>query len=148
MNNSETLNTELTSTLEYLIDKFNITLNLSSEQLKAFSIQMAEKIITWKIATSIFSLVCWAILIIVILKILKILKIEKFSQLNKMYIALSENGDRGINIDKLAIKYVIKIVAMITILFFIAFITIDIKTIIECVVFPEKIILEFISQYL
>lgn len=149
MNGSEQLNNELTTTLEYIIDKFNLTLEVSSEQIKEFSMQMAEKIIAWELMTSILAIVGYAILIFALIKIHKHFNIGSFKQLDAEYRKLWETtSDNRREIDKAVGKYALKIVIVFFVIFFGGFIISELKDILMCIIFPEKTILEFISLYL
>lgn len=149
MNGSETLNSELTNTLEYLIDKFNLTLELSSEQIKEFSMQLTEKIINWEFITSLVAIAGWVLAILFIIRVHEHFKISTFKELNEQYNKLWETtSDNRIEIDKVMFKYSFKIIVIFFVLMFTSFIVGELKDIILCAVFPEKIIIEFISSYL
>lgn len=149
MNGSETLNSELTNTLEYLIDKFNLTLELSSEQIKEFSMQLTEKIINWEFITSLVAIAGWVLAILFIIRVHEHFKISTFKELNEQYNKLWETtNDNRIEIDKVMFKYSFKIIVIFFVLMFTSFIVGELKDIILCAVFPEKIIIEFISSYL
>lgn len=149
MNGSEQLNSELTTTLEYLIDKFNLTLEVSSEQIKDFSVQMAEKIVTWEFATSLVAIAGWIIVILALIRIHEHFHIGSFKQLDAEYRKLWETtSDNRTEIDKAVGKYALKIVIVFFVIFFSGFIISELKDIVMCAVFPEKVIIEFISLYL
>lgn len=148
MSNSEQLNSELTNTLEYIIDKFNLTLEVSSEQIKEFSVQISKKIITWEFMTSIIAIVFCILVIFAAIQLHKHFKIESFTKLCKIYNTLLEDSNNVEEVHKLIIKIVIKIVIVLVSLFFASFILCELKDIIMCIIFPEKVILEFISSYL
>lgn len=150
MNEVETVNNELTETLGYLIDKFNLTLEVSSEQIKEFSTQMAEKIITWEFVTSLVAIAGWVLVLLFIARVHEQFKIGSFKELNKQYNELwNTTGDRARqDVDKLTMKYIFKIVVIFLLLLFTSFIISELKDIVMCAVFPEKVILEFISNYL
>lgn len=149
MNGSEQLNSELTTTLEHLIDKFNLTLEVSSEQIKDFSIQMAEKIITWEIVTSLVAIAGWVLVILALIRLHEHFKIGSFKQLDGEYKKLWETtADNRKEIDKAIAKYSFKIVIVFLIILFGGLIVVEIKDLLLCAIFPEKVILEFISLYL
>ena len=149
MNEAEVLNNELANTIERLIDKFNLTLEVSSEQLKNFSLQMTEKIINWEFVTSLVAIAGWILAILIIVRLHEHFKIGTFKKLNEDYNKLWENTESNrANIDKLMVKYSFKIIAIFLLLLFTSFIVGELKDIILCAVFPEKIIIEFISSYL
>lgn len=150
MNGSETLNNELTNTLGYLIDKFNLTLELSTEQIKTFSIQLADKIIRWEVMTSLLNMIAIALMIVLITIILKRFKIAKFSVLSTEYDELIKLTDaesmRKYNI--LLMKIAIRIVYYFLIGVFTIMVLSEITDIVLSIAFPEKIILEFMGKYL
>lgn len=145
MSAPETLNNELTETLGYLIDKFNLTLEISSNQIKEFSEQMARKIITWEILESISNILIFAIIATVLYIIIKKFNIQKikdaFKILNCEEIKRKELEKAYLSITVRAALYFI-ILALI----FTAFT--ELKDIVLCIAFPEKIILEFMSKYI
>lgn len=150
MSGSETLNNELTNTLGYLIDKFNLTLELSTEQIKTFSIQLADKIIRWEVMTSLLNMIAIALMIVLITIILKRFKIAKFSVLSTEYDELIKLTDaesmRKYNI--LLMKIAIRIVYYFLIGVFTIMVLSEITDIVLSIAFPEKIILEFMGKYL
>lgn len=149
MKESEVLNNELTDTLGYLIDKFNLTLEVSSEQLKEFSTQMAEKIITWELVTSLVAIAGWVLVILLIVRLHEQFKIGTFKQLNTEYNKLWETtSNNRTDIDKVIMRYSFKILAVFLLILFTSFIVGELKDIVLCAVFPEKVIIEFISSYL
>lgn len=140
MVNSAGLNKELTDTLGYLIDKFNLTLEVSGEQIKEFSTQLANKIIRWEILGSSFMLILHLILALLLFKVVT----KKFKNITiKNIIELEKIKD-----DKEIIKIFMKIVCYIVLFALALIIMMELGDIILCIAFPEKIILEFISNYI
>lgn len=140
----ETLNNELFTTLEKLIDKFNLTLEVSSTQLKEFSDQLATKIVVWELVQSIVLILVFIGLGLLIRKLEKTYIKESFKSLIKMYGVVSVNT----NNDRLMGLTFAKIVTWGCYLLFIGKIIQNTVDIVLCIVFPEKIILDFISNYI
>ena len=138
-NATNTLNNEALDTLGYLIDKFNLTLEVSSAQIKDFSIQLANKIVRWELIESIiYALVhlCIMLAMVFIIKKLKDISIKKIIEIE------------AFKNDKELIRVMAKIVCYIISLFMITVILGEIYDIVMCIAFPEKIILEFIGKYI
>lgn len=134
-----TVENEVNDTLGYLIDKFNISLDITASQIAAFSKEMATKIIAWKLSVStIIVLICSIILVAAIIycKNEKIIKTFKDLKANQM-----PEKDFGIYSLKCVICFFTICITTILVLS-------NIYNIIMCLVFPEKIILEFVSYYL
>ena len=133
--------------IEYLLDKLNLTFEMPVEQLKAFSQQLANKIITWELLGSTFTLIICILLILVsVTYIVRLHKRENFIKF------LKDNW----NAEDLKRAEVLKLVKYIVVFVWIFFIVAciiptliqNIIITIQCFVFPEKIILEFLSNYL
>lgn len=140
----ETMNNELLSTLEMLIDKFNLTLEVSSEQIKEFGSTMATKIVHWELIESFLIIAILLILAVVIRKLDKKYINDSFQNL----INLCKTSEINREYDKLVAKLLIKVVTFICYVVFIGNIIKNIVDIILCLTFPEKIILEFIGSYI
>ena len=135
---------ELNDTLGYLIDKFNLTLEISTEQVKNFSEQLAKKIITWEIINSALTILVLTILIVIAFKLLKVLKFESTKELMKIIESNELPGQAELAVWKLIAK-----VAIYLCIIGIAFgVSNEIFDIVMSIAFPEKIILEFISNYI
>ena len=133
--------------IEYLLDKLNLTFEMPVEQLKAFSQQLANKIITWELMESLFTvIVCMALLIGSVAYTLKLHKREKFIKF------LKDNwyeSDLKKAESRKFIKYIVVLVGLsFVVVFIVPTLISNIITTIQCFVFPEKIILEFLSNYL
>lgn len=138
-NATNTLNNEALDTLSYLIDKFNLTLEISSTQIKDFSIQLANKIVRWELIESIIYLLihlCIMLAMVYIIKKLKDTSIKKIIEVE------------AFKNDKEPIRVMVKIVCYIISLFMLTAILKEIYDILMCIAFPEKTILEFISKYI
>ena len=140
----ETMNNELFNTLELLIDKFNLTLEVSSEQIKEFGSTMATKIVHWELIESFLIIAALLILAVVIKKLEKKYIKDSFQNL----VNLCKTSEINREYDKLVAKLLIKIAAFICYVVFIGNIIKNIVDIILCLTFPEKVILEFIGSYI
>ena len=150
MGASETLNNEVTDTLGYLIDKFNLTFEVLTNQIKEFSEQMATKIITWELVESIIYLVIYLAIISIIFIILKHFKIKSFKVLKEMYNSVDDykTAEEKLVLDETFKHAAVRISGYIIVFMLTMWIIAELKDIILCITFPEKIILEFISRYI
>lgn len=144
MNSTDTLNNELNDTLGYLIDKFNITLELSSNQIKDFSEQFARKIITWEILWSSLNIILSLSIILVVIGVFKKMKLDKLKEIWKNATSTDNNA---VLQNSFGVKLVIKLVGYVIIIGSTISILSEAVDIIMSLTFPEKIILEFISKY-
>ena len=158
MNNTvNSLSDEIIKVIEYFGTKLNLTLDVKSEQLLEFSEQLAYKIVRWELLSSAVELTIWTtIIVIAIIVTLKLNK--KFNAFNKMKCALLgakyvEDYDDIKNKSEAAVDGVgfCMIYAFIAVMCFaLALPTVigNIVDISKCLLFPEKIIIEFIAKYL
>lgn len=144
MNSTDTLNNELSDTLGYLIDKFNITLELSSNQIKDFSEQFARKIITWEILGSSLNILLSLSIILVVIGVFKKMKLDKLKEIWKNATSIDNNT---VLQNSFGVKLVIKLVGYTLIIGSTISILSETVDIIMSLAFPEKIIIEFISKY-
>lgn len=145
-----TLNNETLDTLGYLIDKFNLTLELSTNQIKDFSVQLSEKIVRWELFTSVFAVIFQLLVIVVVFKLIKHFKIEKLKCLLKQYndIVNNTDGESRAKHEKTIIHLFTRVIAYFILALTISLMASELKDILLCAVFPEKIILEFIGSYI
>lgn len=144
------MNTNMTQQelLDYIIKKFDLKLDFKKDQLQLFFEQFCKKIITWELVTSIiWLLVLIAVQVIIIAVLTKKNKKDKIFSYIKEYASV-ETFETGA-LDKWW-RYMLLVIAlgMISIGVCIPNIMINIVDIVECLAFPEKVILEFISSYI
>ena len=150
MGASETLSNEVTDTLGYLIDKFNLTLDVSSNQIKEFSEQMATKIITWELINSAIYLMISVVIIVLAIIALKHFKIKTFKECKELYDSVEDyiTKEEKAVLDKCARHVMLRVVFYLIVLMALGSMFSELKDIILCIAFPEKIILDFIGQYI
>lgn len=138
----ENASNELIELLDYAIDKFNIAIEIPREQLQKFAIQFIEKTITYEVLTSALNILIYlAIIIGIVILHKKAIKGSYIKTIINKYLAM-ENGEViDLKIAVLIMK--VFIIALIT-----CFICNELKDIILCFAFPEKIVLEFIGNYI
>lgn len=123
------------------LDKLNISLEITQSELKETLSIISKKVIAYELITSIVSIVIFiaaiVIMTVVFLKITGCKNIKSGIQCVKK-LDINENLD----------KTLIIIIIAVSLLFIIIGIAVQVIDIIECIAFPEKIILEFIGGYL
>lgn len=146
---ANTLDTELTNTLGYLIDKFNLTLEISSQEIKEFSSRMATKIIAWELGTSIFKLLALTAIIITILMLFKKYKIKRMTTIFKQLDEETDNIKQKVKETiSLSVQLGLRFGAYLIFAISTGTIARAIFKIFTCIAFPEKVILDFIGNYL
>lgn len=134
-------NNQLIDLFDYIIDKFNIAIEVPKEQLTEFTQQFATKIINWELWNSIISI----IICLLIISVDVILYRKLFGKGLKAFKDFWSN----INLHNTQEGKLIALVLMIFVLVIVTIIILmKIYNIILCIVFPEKIILDFIGQYM
>lgn len=136
---------ELIELFEYAIDKFNIAIEIPKEQLVEFSNQFVKKVITYEICMTIFDMLLQAIVIIGLYFLFK-KAIKGYKILKDFYSSWLNNGigkDKIINIKMITLTGSI-VFGTITIVFVVK----NIINLVMCFVFPEKILLAFIGNYI
>lgn len=129
------------NSIEHILDKLNITLEISKAELLNYINSLGAKIITYEIIMNIL-----AILICVVILIALISFEKKGNRLKKDIKAckdsLNDSKDNNTKaIVNCAVALFIAIIESIRLV-------IAITNLVMCFVFPEKIILEFIARYI
>lgn len=131
------ISSEIINILEYLGNKFGIVIDWTSGNVLPYLEQLCEKFINYKIATSII----WMILAIVLCVPCPIL----FRQLNKHKDFGVEHcycGDDNLGRTWAYIGVIILCIIVVTI------IIAQVFSIVECTIFPEKVIYDYIHHAL
>lgn len=123
------------------LDKLNISLEVTQSELKEALSIISRKAVAYEIITSIVSIVIFMIVIVIMLAVF--LKITGYKNI-KSGIQYVKKLDINKNLDKTLIIMIIAILLFFTLVCIVT----QVIDIIECIVFPEKIILEFIGRYL
>ena len=132
---------DILNSIEHILDKLNITLEISKAELLNYINSLGAKIITYEIIMNIL-----AILICIVILIALISFEKKGNRLKKDIKACKDsfNDSKDNNTKALvncAVALFIAIMESIRLV-------IAITNLVMCFVFPEKIILEFISRYI
>lgn len=69
--NTTTAQNELIEALDYVIDKFNIQLDISTQQTMEFARQLANKIVMWEVFNKLLSIVVSIVIIMIAVKLTK-----------------------------------------------------------------------------
>ena len=122
-----TVSSEIIEVLDYLGEKFGIAIDWTSNNVLPYLQTLADKFIKWEISTSIVWIVIAAFVIM------------------GMIILINLKGAREINEETYGMLWV-PIIVLIIVSFMI--ICVQIFDIIECNVFPEKVLYDFIKTML
>ena len=134
--------------LDYIVEKFNITMDFKTGQLETFFQQLCEKVVTWELITSILLLLASLVSIITIA-----VYIIRKNKKENMFIFLKDNWYNE-NINKNETRkfttYILLIFASIILILLILLPSIISETIdiIQCIVFTEKTVIEFFGKYI
>ena len=147
---SDVLTNQTLDTLGYLIDKFNLTLEVSTNQIKDFSVQLSEKIVKWEFFTSLLAVAFQIIVLLLIFRLIEHFKIEKIQSAMKQYESITNKTDSESREkhEKLLIHIFIRVIAYFIILLTVCLMVGELRDIVLCTVFPERIILGFIGNYI
>ena len=121
-----TVSSEIIEVLDYLGEKFGIAIDWTSNNVLPYLQALVDKFIKWEISTSILWI---AIAIFIIATTITLMNLKGFREINETYGMLW-------------------VPAGILILGFFVIICVQIFDIIECNVFPEKVLYDFIKTML
>lgn len=123
------------------LDKLNISLEVTQSELKETLSIISKKAVAYEMITSIVSVVIFMTAIVIMIAVF--LKITGCKNI-KSGIQCVKKLDINKNLDKTLIIMIIAVLSFFTLIG----IATQVIDIIECIVFPEKVILEFIGRYL
>lgn len=123
------------------LDKLNISLEVTQSELKEALSIISRKAVAYEMITSIVSIAIFMIVTVIMLAVF--LKITGCKNI-KSGIQCVKKLDINKNLDKTLIIMIIAVLSFFTLIG----IATQVIDIIECIVFPEKVILEFIGRYL
>lgn len=138
----ENTSNELIELFEYALDKFNIAIEIPKEQLREFAVQFIEKTIAYEILISTLSILICILVIIAVMAIYK--KVFKGYSVKKAFSSLL-NAEKN---EEAELKLGLLVILILLVMIAICFICRELKDIILCFTFPEKIVLEFIGNYI
>ena len=122
-----TVSSEIIEVLDYLGEKFGIAIDWTSNNVLPYLQTLADKFIKWEISTSIV----WIIIAVFVMV--------------GMIVLINSKGVREINEETYGMLW-IPIIALILASFMI--ICVQIFDIVECNIFPEKVLYDFIKTML
>lgn len=123
------------------LDKLNISLEVTQSELKETLSIISKKAVAYEMITSIVSVVIFMAAIVIMITVF--LKITGCKNI-KSGIQCVKKLDINKNLDKTLIIMIIAVLSFFTLIGIVT----QVIDIIECIVFPEKVILEFIGRYL
>lgn len=129
---------ETLETLEYLLNKFNVTIDVSKEALNTYIKNFCQKIVVYETIMAIVMLI-----IGIALLILSIYLFKKY----KIVSSIKEYMNEDSAIDKVlsSVRFTLTIILLLS---SIVIIICSIHNLAECIFFPEKTILDFLGKYI
>lgn len=124
--------------LEYLLNKFNVTIDVSKEALNTYVKEFCQKIVAYEAVMAILILMLGVAMLVFSLYLFK-----KYKLVSSVKEHLSNDSDE-ID-DVLSITFSLAIVLL---LLSITVIICCIHNLAECIFFPEKTILDFLGKYI
>jgi len=129
--------------IDYLFDKMNIRVEMTETQIVSFVSDFSRKLITWTIISDIIKILIVSAVLVVSTVILKKVK-EKI----KDKIKLKHSMEETLQVWEPNLKSILNMIEVLIYILCIIILGTHIFELVECLVFPEKIIAEFISNYL
>lgn len=126
------------------LDKFNLKVEVSQEELKSTLTNIATKAVKYELVTSIIQLVFIVVCMYIAYRLFKYLVGTK----NIKESVLKIKSINTIDIVKEPDTIVKIVVFCVAIVMLFAFAISEVVDIVECLVFPEKVVIEFIGRYL
>ena len=127
---------------KYLMDKldeFNINVKVTQSELKDTLMEISNKAVKYELITSII----WVVILVAVI-VISYKALTKMTKTKGMRKILKSIGSTSISND--AITLALCSIALVIIVFAIVGIAVQAVDIVECIVFPEKVILEFIKE--
>lgn len=131
---------ETLETLEYLLNKFNVTIDVSKEALNTYIKNFCQKIVVYETIMAIVIL-----MIGIALLILSIYLFKKYKIVSSIKEYMNEDEDSAIDKVLSSVRFTLTILLLLS---SIVVIICSIHNLAECIFFPEKTILDFLGKYI
>lgn len=132
--------------IDYLFDKMNVRIEMTEEQVVNFVSKFSTKVVIWTIVSNAFKLaIALAVVIAVTIIVKKIMK--KFNVKDAIKIGFKDEASSKQLQKAMCYCFAICVVALFQIIM-ISRIVVFTSQIVQSLLFPEKIVLEFVSKYL
>ena len=139
------LDTELLQNIEYVLDKLNVTIEISKADLANYVDTFCRKVIVYKSVMYTIQLVLVLVAIIALL----IFEFNKKKRWKTSIQVVKDSMKNNTQLDNKMVLCFINICSTILIaIFTVTGLITNIVNLILCLAFPEKVIIEFISSYL
>lgn len=139
------LDTELLQNIEYVLDKLNVTIEISKADLANYVDAFCRKVIVYKSVMYTIQL----ILALVVIVALLIFEFNKKQRWKTSVGVVKDSMKNNTPLDnKMALCFINICSAVLIALFAVTGLINSIVNLILCLAFPEKVIIEFISSYL
>lgn len=131
---------ETLEALEYLLNKFNVTIDVSKEALNTYIKNFCQKIVVYETIMAIVVL-----MIGIALLILSIYLFKKYKIVSSIKEYMNEDEDSAIDKVLSSVRFTLTILLLLS---SIVVIICCIHNLAECIFFPEKTILDFLGKYI
>lgn len=139
------LDTELLQNIEYVLDKLNVTIEISKADLANYIDAFCRKVIVYKSVMYTIQL----LLALVVIVALLIFEFNKKQRWKTSVGVVKDSMKNNTPLDnKMALCFINICSAVLIALFAVTGLINSIVNLILCLAFPEKVIIEFISSYL
>lgn len=132
--------------IKELIDRWNLKVTLSQEELKSLFTTISERAITWEFYTSLITVIVWLLIFVVFTRY--ILKLNKERSFKESFKILTESVDTNVAKNDMLRVILFCVYVVVLVMVIIPLIVTNFIDLFECYYFPEKVVIDFFGQYM
>lgn len=132
--------------IKELIDRWNLKVTLSQEELKSLFTTISERAITWEFYTSLITVIVWLLIFVVFTRY--ILKLNKERSFKESFKILTESVDTNVVKKDMLRVILFCVYVVVLVMVIIPLIVTNFIDLFECYYFPEKVVIDFFGQYM
>ena len=132
--------------IKELIDRWNLKVTLSQEELKSLFTNISERAITWEFYTSLITVIVWLLIFVVFTRY--ILKLNKERSFKESFKILTESVDTNVAKNDMLRVILFCVYVVVLVMMIIPLIVTNFIDLFECYYFPEKVVIDFFGQYM
>lgn len=132
--------------IKELIDRWNLKVTLSQEELKSLFTTISERAITWEFYTSLITVIVWLLIVVVCTRY--ILKLNKERSFKESFKILTESVDTNVAKKDMLRVILFCMYVVVLVMVIIPLIVTNFIDLFECYYFPEKVVIDFFGQYM
>lgn len=132
--------------IKELIDRWNLKVTLSQEELKSLFTNISERAITWEFYTSLITVIVWLLIFVVFTRY--ILKLNKERSFKESFKILTESVDTNVVKKDMLRVILFCVYVVVLVMVIIPLIVTNFIDLFECYYFPEKVVIDFFGQYM